>query len=180
MEDDKITTGDWALDPALVKGVKTENYGLIQELRDESGVERGREEISIAGMRHLNKFHTSYFSLDYLKDVIDYMVAADATIVKLEAGHELPVILTGVNEYADQHSKELTQAILAPRIKEEVGDTVNKPEYNEFTEYKVESIENDWSDTYSTKEAARNAAEEHLYLTGSQTRIIKPNGEKLA
>jgi len=180
MEDDKITTGDWALDPAFVIGVKTENYGLIQELRDESSMETGRAEISIASMRHHNKFHASYFSLDYLKDIIDYMVAGDATLVKLEAGKELPIILTGVNEYSDQGKEDVTQAILAPRIREEVFDTVNEPEYNGFTEYKVESIENDWENTYPTREKAIDAAQEHLYLTGSQARIIKPNGELLS
>ena len=177
MEDDKITTGDWALDPAHVFGIQTLNYNTIDKMREDKSLNKYDDGYSLASVRNRYNFKHSVYSLELLKEMVEYMESAGVNKVKIETGEDLPLIATGV-EYRDHYGNNTTQVIIGPQIAEEMKQEIEDAD-KQLNTYHVESIDEDWQDDYSTKEEARNAAEEHLYLTGSQTRIIAPNGEKL-
>ena len=180
MEDDKITTGDWALDPAHVFGIQTRQYKTVEKMRIDHSLNKYDDGYSIARLRNSHTYENTVYSLDLLKKMVEYMESAGVNKVRLELGDELPLVATGI-DYSKSglnDTRSTTQIIIAPQISDDIKQEIEDAD-QQINTYHVESIDEDWSDTYPTKEAARNAAEEHLYLTGSQTRIIKPNGKLL-
>ena len=177
MEDDTITTGDWALDGAQVFGIQTLNYNTIDKMREDKSLNKYDDGYSLARVRNQYNFKHSVYSLNLLKEMVEYMESAGVNKVKIETGEDLPLIATGV-EYRDYYGNNTTQVVIGPQIAEEMKQEIEDAD-QQLNTYHVESIDEDLEDDYPTREKAVEAAEEHKYLTGSQTRIIKPNGKLL-
>lgn len=147
---------------------KGEDYNLDQS-----------QSYSFSGVLADSNYTTSYFRLEYLKEIIHELETHDSEYVEIRGGDKKPVILTGLNESLEPES--LTRGMTAPinHITSEKDLPKKFAEaQNTYGRYHVSSNEHSWGDRYQTLEKAREAASDHLYLTGSTSTIAYPSGEE--
>jgi len=128
---------------------------------------------------HENYNSTAYFNAEKLKNMIDEVAGGERDYIKITLGNDLPIIIGGIN-YSSP-SDTFSRGVVAPVKSEDLSLNKKFADAERYAgHYYVKSIDEDWSDTYPTLNAAREAASEHLYLTGSQTTIYAPDGRKIS
>jgi len=130
-------------------------------------------------LEHEDYNSTAYFDAEKLKNMIDEIADGDRSYIKITLGNNLPIIIGGIN-YSTP-SDTFSRGTVAPVRSEKLSLEKRFADAERYAgHYYVKSIDEDWSDTYPTLNAAREAASEHLYLTGSQTKIYTPTGRKIS